>query len=203
MRFDIDVAKQRGDARIACRFVAEEALTVLFGPSGIGKTSVLHMIAGLVRPGAGHVRVAGRTLFDGETDIPVDARRCGYVFQDMRLFPHMSVRANLLYARRGRAPADFAARIAFLDIDHLLDRRPATLSGGEARRVAIGRALLADPAFLLLDEPLASLDQARGEGVMRAIEHLRDAGDLPILLVTHDAREVARLGAQQVEVTAV
>jgi molybdate transport system ATP-binding protein len=200
MRFDVDVTKRLGDRRIACRFVAEGALTLLYGPSGVGKTSVLHMIAGLMRPDAGHVRVAGRTLFDRDTDVPVPSRGCGYVFQDMRLFPHMSVRANLLYARRGRAPADLAGRIAFLEIGHLLDRHPATLSGGEARRVAIGRALLADPDFLLLDEPLSSLDAARGGGVMQAIEHLREAGDLPILLVTHDRGEVERLGAQVVEV---
>lgn len=200
MRFDVDVTKRLGGALVSCRFVAEGALTVLFGPSGAGKTSVLNMIAGLLKPDSGHIRVAGRTLFDGAADVPVAARRCGYVFQDMRLFPHMSVRANLLYARRGRVPTDFAERIGFLGINHLLDRRPATLSGGEARRIAIGRALLAEPAFLLLDEPLASLDRARREEVMQALEHLRDHAGLPILLVTHDRAEAERLSGEIVEV---
>lgn len=200
MSFDIDVEGRRGAARIAARFTGGAGVTVLVGPSGAGKTSVLHMIAGLVRPDRGHVRVAGATLFDAGAgaDVPAARRRAGYVFQDARLFPHLSVRANLLYgARDGER---LAATAATLDVAHLLDRWPRTLSGGEARRVAIGRALLSEPAFLLLDEPLASLDATRREGAARAIERVRDTTAVPILMVTHDEREAARLGATVVEI---
>jgi molybdate transport system ATP-binding protein len=153
------------------------------------------MIAGLLRPESGHVRVGGRTLFGDGVDIPADQRRSGYVFQDARLFPHLSVRANLLYGAGGDPSL---AAIDFLGLDALLDRRPRSLSGGEARRVAIGRALLSRPAFLLLDEPLSSLDRARRDEVEAAILHLRDHARLPILMVTHDAGEAERLATQVV-----
>jgi len=196
MSFDVDLTKRLGDGEIACRFAAADGLTVLFGPSGAGKTSVLNMIAGLLRPDAGHVRVAGETLFDAGAgvDLPPERRGAGYVFQEPRLFPHLRVRANLLYG----APNDdrLAETIALLDIAALLDRWPRSLSGGEARRVAIGRALLAEPRFLLLDEPLSSLDRARREEIMGLIERLRDGVGLPILMVTHDAAEAERLGTR-------
>lgn len=195
MSFDIALTKRRGDAAIACRFASEGSLTVLFGPSGAGKTSVLDMIAGLLRPDAGRIVVEGRTLFGERVDLPPEERRAGYVFQDARLFPHLRVRDNLTY---GGGP--IGDRLDFLGIGHLLDRWPRTLSGGEARRVAIGRTLLSDPAFLLLDEPLSSLDRARREEVMQTIEHLRDNAGLPILLVTHDRVEAERLGTAIVEI---
>lgn len=194
MSFEIDVAKRLGDTDIALTLAAGEGATILFGPSGVGKTSVLNMVAGLLRPDAGRIAVAGRLLFGASVDVPVERRRAGYVFQEARLFPHLKVRANLAY---GAAHADVAA-LDFLGIDHLLDRWPRTLSGGEARRVAIGRALLSDPGFLLLDEPLSSLDRARREEVMRAIEHIRDVIALPILMVTHDPEEAERLGTRVV-----
>ncbi|MBB4840045.1 molybdate transport system ATP-binding protein [Sphingomonas kyeonggiensis] len=201
MSFDIELTKRIGEAGIACRIEAGDGLTVLFGPSGAGKTSVLNMVAGLIEPDAGHVRVAGETLFDAAAaiDVPVAERRAGYVFQEPRLFPHLRVRANLLYGRRGEAGLDVDETIALLGIAHLLDRWPRTLSGGEARRVAIGRALLSDPHFLLLDEPLSSLDRARREEIMALIERLRDEVRLPILMVTHDREEAARLGTRIVE----
>lgn len=202
MSFDLDLTKRLGEAEIACRIEAGEGLTVLFGPSGAGKTSVLNMVAGLVEPDAGHVRVAGETLFDASAgiDVPVAERRAGYVFQEPRLFPHLRVRANLLYGRRVDAGLDVDETIALLGIAHLLDRWPRTLSGGEARRVAIGRALLSDPRFLLLDEPLSSLDRARREEIMALIERLRDTVKLPILMVTHDRAEAERLGTRIVEI---
>ena len=199
MSFDVTVRLRRGEAEIAVGFATRPGLTILFGPSGAGKTSVLHMIAGLLRPDAGHVRVRGETLFDAAAgiDLPPEQRHVGCVFQEPRLFPHLRVRANLLYG----APeaAEIGDRLDFLEIGHLLDRWPRTLSGGEARRVAIGRALLSRPRFLLLDEPLSSLDRARREEVMRVIEHLRDAMGLPILMVTHDAGEAERLATHLVE----
>jgi molybdate transport system ATP-binding protein len=202
MSFDLDLTKRLGEAEIACRIEAGERLTVLFGPSGAGKTSILNMVAGLVEPDAGHVRVGGETLFDAVAgiDVPVAERRAGYVFQEPRLFPHLRVRANLLYGRRGEAGLDVDETIALLGIAHLLDRWPRTLSGGEARRVAIGRALLSNPRFLLLDEPLSSLDRARREEIMTLIERLRDALGLPILMVTHDREEAARLGTRIVAI---
>jgi len=192
--FDIDVALRLGDGEVGAAFVSEAGATVLFGPSGVGKTSILDMVAGLRRPNRGHVRVGGTTLFDAHAaiDVPVERRRAGYVFQEPRLFPHRRVRANLLYGAQDDGA--LVATAEMLDIAHLLDRWPATLSGGEARRVAIGRALLSDPAFLLLDEPMSSLDRGRREEVMRAIERVRDGAGLPILLVTHDPEEAERLG---------
>lgn len=208
MSFDVDVEVRRGEVGIATRFVTGPGVTVLVGPSGGGKTSVLHMIAGLLRPERGHVRVGEVTLFDEAlgVDVPPELRCAGYVFQDTRLFPHLRVRGNLRYGRRivptGRQMG-FPPRgtslghdevVDLLDIAHLLDRWPRSLSGGEARRVAIARALLSDPAFLLLDEPLSSLDPARKEEATRIIERVRDETGLPILLVTHDAGEAERIG---------
>lgn len=203
MSFDIDVTKRLGDAQVGAAFVAGEGVTVLFGPSGAGKTSTLNMIAGLIRPDWGHVRVDGETLFDsGERiDVAVERRRIGYVFQEPRLFPHKRVRANLAYGRHDAGEGfAFDDVIAFLGIGRLLDRWPRTLSGGEARRVAIGRALLANPRTLLLDEPLSSLDDARREEIMRAIEHIRDVFRLPVLMVTHDMAEAERLATRVVRV---
>ncbi|WP_394647304.1 ATP-binding cassette domain-containing protein [uncultured Sphingomonas sp.] len=200
MSFEIDVRARRGAVPVGARFAAGAGLTVLVGPSGAGKTSLLDMIAGLLRPEAGYVRVGGRTLFDAEQriDLPPERRHAGYVFQDARLFPHRRVRANLLYgARNDTRLAEVADT---LDIAHLLRRWPRTLSGGEVRRVAIGRALLSEPAFLLLDEPLSSLDPARREEAMRAIERVRDARLVPILMVTHDLREAERLGDRVIAV---
>jgi molybdate transport system ATP-binding protein len=206
MGFDIDVTRRLGGRAIGACFASDARLVALFGPSGAGKTSVLNMVAGLLRPDHGHVRVAGRTLFDAAAgiDIPARARRVGYVFQDRRLFPHRSVGANLRYGWRIAAAADrwlaFDDAVALLDLAPLLDRRPATLSGGEAQRVAIGRALLAGASVLLLDEPLAALDRARREEILGVIERVRDALALPILYVSHDRAEVDRLTRHVVEV---
>lgn len=193
MSFDVDARVRRGSHVVGGAFVTGPGVTVLLGPSGVGKTSMLHMIAGLLRPQGGHVRVAGRTLFDAARgiDLPPERRRAGYVFQEPRLFPHRRVRANLLYGGGGDALEEIAAT---LDIADLLHRWPRSLSGGQARRVAIARALLSKPDFLLLDEPLSSLDHVRREEAMRVIERVRDRASLPILLVTHDPAEAERLG---------
>jgi molybdate transport system ATP-binding protein len=207
--FDVDVRRRMGrDTEVALRFTSGPGLTALFGPSGAGKSSVLAMVAGLLRPDAGHVRVAGETLFGDGVTVPADRRAAGYVFQDARLFPHYRVRGNLLYgARRANGPGAGGTGmgldevVTFLGIGHLLDRRPRTLSGGEAQRVAIGRALLSGPRFLLMDEPLASLDQARRQEIMALIERVRDELGLPILYVSHDRSEVDRLAATVVEMS--
>lgn len=200
MSFDIAIARRLGDTDIALALTAGAGLTVLFGPSGAGKTSVLNMVAGLLRPDRGRIAVGGRLLFDAAAgiDVPTQARRAGYVFQEPRLFPHRRVRANLMYGAPASATLDDV--VAMLGIGHLLDRWPRTLSGGEARRVAIGRALLSDPAFLLLDEPLSSLDRPRREEIMVAIERVRDDVGLPILMVTHDPEEASRLATRIVRI---
>lgn len=199
MSFDVDVTGRGG--RVSARFDVPGGVTILFAPSGAGKTSVLDMIAGLLTPERGHVRVGGRTLFDARAgvNLPPERRRAGYVFQDARLFPHRGVRANLLYG--ARSDADLAGVADLLDLTHLLARWPRTLSGGEAKRVAIGRALLSEPDFLLLDEPLASLDAARRDDAMQAIARIRSSTTLPTLLVTHDRAEAERLGDRIVDLS--
>jgi len=199
MFFEIDIEIRRAGRKVSGDFKALSGLTALFGASGSGKTSVLDAVAGLLKPGRGRIAVDGRVLFDSEAgiDLPPEQRDCGYVFQDGRLFPHRNVTQNLLFgwklaqpSRRWMSPED---AIDFLGIEHLLDRMPRTLSGGEAQRVAIGRALLSGPRCLLMDEPLASLDEARREEIMRVIEKVRDELRLPILYVSHDRGEVERL----------
>lgn len=201
MSFEVDVAKRLGDAEIAVAFSSNAGVTALFGPSGSGKTSILNMIAGLLTPDRGQIAVAGETLFGDGVDLPPEARHAGYVFQDVRLFPHLKARANLLYgAARGRSGVSLDEVIDLLGLAHLLDRWPRTLSGGEAQRVAIGRALLSNPRFLLMDEPLASLDQARADEIMTMIEHVRDQLKLPILYVSHNRAEVDRLATTVVAI---
>jgi molybdate transport system ATP-binding protein len=206
MSFEVSVRRQQGDFRLAVDFTAGEGITAIFGPSGAGKTSLLDMVAGLRRPDEGRIVVAGETLFDSRAgiDLPPERRRAGYIFQDLRLFPHKRVRGNLLYGYHLAEPAhrwlDFDEAVAFLGIAHLLDRWPATLSGGEAQRVAIGRALLSGPRFILMDEPLSSLDAARREEIIPVIEHMRDRLKLPILYVSHDRAEVDRLATNVVRI---
>jgi molybdate transport system ATP-binding protein len=199
MSFEIDVDIARGERRIAAAFTAPSGITALFGPSGAGKTSVLDAVAGLLRPIRGRIAVGGEVLFDSAAgiDLAPEVRACGYVFQDRRLFPHRRVRDNLLYGWHLAPPArrwmGLDEACGFLGISHLLDRWPRTLSGGEAQRVAIGRALLCGPRFLLMDEPLSSLDAARREEIIAVIERIRADLALPVLLVSHDRMEVERL----------
>ena len=176
-------------------FQAPGGVTALFGPSGCGKTTTINAIAGLMRPLQGRIALDGQVLFDAGTDLPPQARRIGYVFQDARLFPHMTVAANLRYPSRWRRGAgrDFDRIVDLLALAPLLDRRPGTLSGGERQRVAIGRALLSDPALLVMDEPLAALDDTRKAEIMPWLERLRDEIRLPILYVSHSVPEVLRL----------
>jgi molybdate transport system ATP-binding protein len=202
MLFEIDVARRLGEADVVLAFASDAPVTALAGPSGIGKTTILSMIAGVVRPDRGRIAIGGTLLFDSAlgVDLAPERRRCGYVFQDDRLFPHFNVHRNLLYGHRLAPPRarwiDPDEVIDLLRLRALLQRRPRTLSGGEARRVAIGRALLSGPAFLLLDEPLTSLDAERREDLLAAVERIRDRFALPILYVTHQQEEVARLAGR-------
>lgn len=196
----IDVEKTLGGFRIEARFEVDSGgITVLFGRSGCGKTSLVNMIAGLLRPDRGRIAVDGQCLFDDASriDLAPERRRVGYVFQEARLFPHLSVGANLAYGRRfaprGAGFVGFDQVVGLLGLEALLRRRPATLSGGERQRVAIGRALLAAPRLLLMDEPLGSLDAARRGEILPYIERLRDRFGLPIVYVSHATEEVVRL----------
>ncbi|MFC4729408.1 ATP-binding cassette domain-containing protein [Coralloluteibacterium thermophilus] len=199
---DIDVDLARGDWRRRVRIRSEARVIALSGHSGAGKTSLLYAIAGLLRPRDGHIRIGGARLFDAAAgiDLPVHRRRIGYVFQDARLFPHRDVRANLLYGarrRRGEAGTAPAARldevVALLGIEALLRRRPAGLSGGEAQRVAIGRALLSQPQVLLFDEPLSALDAARRAELLPYLRRVRDETRIPLVYVSHAADEIRQL----------
>ena len=196
--FDVDVRKMLGDFAHDAHFRSEAMVTALFGPSGAGKTSIVNVIAGLLAPERGRIAIGDTLLFDSEkaTDIPAHRRRVRVVFQESRLFPHLSVRQNLLYGRwiAGRAAgAELDEVVRLLGLEDLLARRPRTLSGGERQRVAIGRALLADPMALLLDEPLASLDQARKLEILPYLEKLVGAARIPILYVSHAREEIERL----------
>ncbi len=198
MTLEVTVEKRLGSLGLSVAFSSPRGITVLFGRSGAGKTSVLNAVAGLLRPERGRIALDGETLYDSAAgvDLPAHRRRIGYVFQEARLLPHLRVRGNLLFGARfarGPAVAEFAQVIDLLGLDALLDRRPHDLSGGERQRVALGRALLSAPRLLLMDEPLASLDAPRKEEVMRCIERLRGALRLPILYVSHSMDEVVRL----------
>jgi molybdate transport system ATP-binding protein len=192
--------KQLGAFRFSAQFDGPASgLLALFGRSGAGKTTLINVLAGLARPDSGRIILDERILFDSAAriDLPPERRRIGYVFQEGRLFPHLDVRGNLLYGHR-RAPADdrpveLNEIVELLGIAPLLARRPISLSGGEKQRVAIGRALLASPKLLLLDEPLAALDGERKAEILPYIEQLRDELSLPIVYVSHDVNEIMRL----------
>ncbi|ASP35250.1 molybdenum ABC transporter ATP-binding protein [Labrenzia sp. VG12] len=195
---DVDIKGQVGRMPLQASFQSSGGVTSLFGQSGAGKTSLTNMIAGLNTPLSGRIAVNGTVLFDAEKNInlPVQARRIGHVFQDARLFPHLSVKANMTYARwagRRSSTRDFQEVTDLLGLGQLLRRMPRTLSGGERQRVAIGRALLSDPRLLIMDEPLANLDQARRNDILPYLDRLCVEAGIPILYVSHSIEEVARL----------
>lgn len=199
MTLEIDIQRRLGQFQVNAQFASDGGITALFGRSGAGKSSLIRMISGLLRPERGRIVVNGQVLFDDQRgiDVPIRQRRLGYVFQDARLFPHLNVRQNLLYGHwftpRAERYAVFQQVVDLLGIQELLGRRPGMLSGGERQRVAIGRALLASPQLLLLDEPLASLDAARKAEILPYIERLRDELRLPTVYVSHALEEITRL----------
>jgi molybdate transport system ATP-binding protein len=201
---EVAIRHRLGRFALDARFESGPGLTALFGRSGSGKTSLVNVIAGLVRPDEGRVVVDGAVLLDTASgiDVPKHRRRIGYVFQEGRLFPHLSVRQNLVFGRWFNRGTVSATRlddvVALLGIADLLDRRPGKLSGGEKQRVAIGRALLAGPRLLLMDEPLAALDGARKDEILPYIERLRDESRIPIVYVSHAVAEVTRLATTMV-----
>lgn len=199
MTLSITLSHRFGDFRLEAAFEAPPGVTALFGRSGSGKSTVVNAVAGLLRPDQGRIALGERVLFDSaaRVNLPSHRRRMGYVFQDARLFPHLSVRQNLTYGRwfagSGADPAELGRITDLLGLGALLERRPGALSGGERQRVAIGRAILSDPQMLLMDEPLAALDEARKAEILPYLERLRDELGLPILYVSHSVAEVARL----------
>jgi molybdate transport system ATP-binding protein len=199
MSLEVEIEHSQGTFRLSASFRSEGRLTALFGRSGSGKTTLVNAIAGLVRPQRGRIAVDGAVLLDTSAGVcvPKHRRRIGYVFQEGRLFPHLTVHQNLLFGRwfspRKSDAAELDDVVELLGIGQLLARRPGRLSGGEKQRVAIGRALLAHPRLLLMDEPLASLDEARKAEILPYIERLRDHAGVPIVYVSHAVREVARL----------
>ncbi|QEX16901.1 molybdenum import ATP-binding protein ModC [Hypericibacter terrae] len=208
MTLEVDVALSRPAFALAASFRTGPGVTALFGQSGSGKTTLVNMVAGLVKPDRGRILVDGRALYDSDAriDLPSHRRRVGYVFQESRLFPHLTVRQNLLYGSwfRGRRfrLGSVDQIVELLGIGDLMSRRPSSLSGGEKQRVAIGRAILSDPAILLMDEPLASLDDARKGEILPYLERLRDGLDLPILYVSHALPEVVRLATTMILLSA-
>ncbi len=207
MTLSVNLRHDFGRFSLDLAFEAPAGVTALFGRSGAGKTTVVNAVAGLLRPDAGHIQLGGQTLFDSESGVwlPPHRRRVGYVFQEGRLFPHLSVRQNLLYGRwfarrRQQQRDDFERIIALLGIEGLLEQRPGALSGGEKQRVAIGRALLSAPGLLLMDEPLASLDEARKAEILPFIERIRDQAEVPVLYVSHSVAEIARLATTVVAI---
>lgn len=191
---ELDLHLRRGDHDLRVEVRLVHRYTGLFGPSGAGKTTILHAIAGLLRPARGRIVVDGRTLLDTEAgiDVPAHRRGVGVVFQDDRLFPHRTVAGNLRYGMAAGA-GDLDRVVALLELERLLGRRPGTLSGGEQRRVALARALLRRPRVLLLDEPLAGLDEARRRQILPFVLRVRDELDVPALHVTHDLVELLQV----------
>ena len=198
---EIQVRCRLGAFVIEADIRASGRILAISGPSGAGKTTLLNMIAGLVRPDEGRIAVDEVGFLDTAIglDMPTRLRRIGYVFQEPRLFPHLSVAGNLKYGARfapgGARLVGFDQVVALLGVGHLLARRPSRLSGGEKQRVAIGRALLSSPRALLLDEPLTAIDDARRGDILELIEQLRDAFAIPIIFISHQAGEVERLAS--------
>lgn len=191
MTLDIAIRHTFPAAALDIAFTAPPGVTALFGPSGAGKSSIANAVAGLLKPDDGHIVLNGHVLFDKSTWVRPHLRRVGYVFQEPRLFPHRTVRANLLYGAQG--PDALDGIVDLLDIAPLLDRRPSRLSGGERQRVAIGRALLSAPRLLIMDEPLSALDADRKAEILPYLERLARDTSIPILYVSHALSEVIRL----------
>lgn len=198
MSIEARLRVERGDFSLDVDLsLPEEGITAVFGPSGCGKTTFLRAMAGLERDARGYLWIGNECWQDGDWFLPTHKRRLGYVFQEPSLFPHLNVARNLSYGLRrlrgGNQPIALDKAVELLGIGHLLERRPHQLSGGEQQRVAIARALASDPAILLLDEPLAAVDQDRKQEILPYLERLHRELSVPVIYVSHARDEVARL----------
>lgn len=196
---DVSLKKEIGTLKIDIGFKIERPMiSVVFGKSGAGKTTLANMLSGLVRPQSGHILFKGAAFFDSSKgiDLPPEKRGIGYVFQEHRLFPHMSVKRNLTFGQfpgKRKSRMDFSKIVDLFAIGHLLDRHPETLSGGESQRVALGRAIFACTSFLVMDEPLSSLDNEIKNGLIDYIALIPDNFSIPLIYITHSIYEVSRL----------
>ena len=199
MTLEVSISHSFGSFKIDADFITGCGVTAIFGPSGAGKSTIVNAIAGLLRPQKGRISQDGEIMFDSSREIMVrpSKRRIGYVFQDGRLFPHLSVAGNIRFGVRfstgSRSSVEEGDIAEILGLSGLMNRRPGTLSGGEKQRVALARALLSNPRLLLMDEPLASLDESRKDDILPYIERLRDVSKVPIVYVSHSMAEVSRL----------
>ena len=199
MTLTVDLLQRFPDFELRAAFQAPRGLTAICGPSGAGKTTLINSLAGTISPSQGYIEINQRVLFDSKhhINLPPQERRVGYIYQDARLFPHLTVGQNLQLGRWFRklptAPEKTEHIIAMLGLDGLNKRRPSTLSGGEKQRVAIGRALLSEPEYILADEPLSSLDLPRKLEIIPYFERLRDEMQIPIIYVSHHVEEIERL----------
>jgi molybdate transport system ATP-binding protein len=201
-------ADHSGSFFLNVTFAAKDGITILFGPSGSGKTSTLRAIAGILKPEEGRISIGDRVYFDSKTgtDLPIQQRRVGYVFQDYALFPHLTAEQNVAYgikdqkdhARRERA----ASMLSLFKVDHVRHRYPVNMSGGEQQRIALARALASDPAVVLLDEPLSAVDMETRAGLLDEVAAAQQSVGIPFLYVTHNPDEAVRLGARVVVLSA-
>ena len=199
MTLEVSISHHFGSFEIEANFTTGYGVTAIFGPSGAGKSTIVNAIAGLIRPQKGRISQDGEVMFDSSQEIMVrpSKRRIGYVFQDGRLFPHLSVAGNIRFGARfsvgSRSSVEEKDIAELLGLSGLMHRQPGTLSGGEKQRVALARALLSNPRLLLMDEPLAALDESRKDDILPYIERLRDISRVPIVYVSHSMAEVSRL----------
>jgi molybdate transport system ATP-binding protein len=201
---DVHIQKSFHHVNVDVEFCVSNSILGLHGASGIGKTTILNMIAGLVAPDAGHIQLNGAVLFDHHSRIHLAPykRGIGYVFQDSRLFPHLNVEGNLLYARTiNGLKNDIRHIIDMLDIQKLLHRSVHSLSGGEKQRIAIGRALFSNPKLLLLDEPLSSLDENRKSEILPYLLKLKQISNIPMIYVSHSMHEIERIADSVMEIS--
>lgn len=196
--------KNAKDFSLDVSFSASGGITVLMGASGAGKTTILRLIAGILTPDEGSVSLNGQTFFDSskKINLPIQARNVGFVFQDYALFPHLTARQNIAYGIKNKIEKNKTARemLALFHIEHIADRVPAEMSGGEQQRVALARALASNPKIVLLDEPLSAVDVETRTKLLDEIEEAQKRAKIPFIYVTHNENEAERLEENRITI---